>query len=212
MQQTRAVRSSIASANRSSGMRPSGSGRTWTTSAPRSSCACAICPIVGNSYSLITIRFRSPRRSSAETSPLTPCETDVVTATSSGEACTRPANDARAASFRSTQNSHSAPFSSQPSSHSSTAARTRFESAPCEHEFAYTTCSKIGNSPRIAWPTLIDRGTPCEAPRAREGPRPRPRARPARSRARTRGPRWTGKRSRSARRRARRPLTRAPAG
>ena len=33
-------------------------GRTWTTSAPRSSCACAICPTVGNSYSLTTIRFR----------------------------------------------------------------------------------------------------------------------------------------------------------
>ena len=61
-------------------------GRTWTTSAPRSSCACAICPTVGNSYSLITIRFRSPSRGSAETSALTPCETEVVTATSSASA------------------------------------------------------------------------------------------------------------------------------
>src|SRR5215208_6430954 len=36
---TRAVRSSIAAAN------ASGCGSTWTTSAPRSSCACAICPL-----------------------------------------------------------------------------------------------------------------------------------------------------------------------
>ena len=60
MQQTSAVRSSIASANFSGGMEPSASGRTCTTSAPRSSCACAICPTVGNSYSLITIRVRPP--------------------------------------------------------------------------------------------------------------------------------------------------------
>ena len=38
-------------AKRSSGIRPSESGCTWTTSAPRSSCACAICPTVGNSNS-----------------------------------------------------------------------------------------------------------------------------------------------------------------
>ena len=37
--------------------------RTWTTSAPRSSCACAIWPTVGNSYSLITIFAASPRAS-----------------------------------------------------------------------------------------------------------------------------------------------------
>ena len=60
VQQTSAVRSSIASAKRSGGIAPSGSGRTWITSAPRSSCAWAIWPIVGNSYSEITIRFRSP--------------------------------------------------------------------------------------------------------------------------------------------------------
>ena len=45
-------------------------GRTCTTSAPRSSCACAIWPTVGNSYSLITIRFRSPSSRSAESSAL----------------------------------------------------------------------------------------------------------------------------------------------
>ena len=66
MQQTSAVRSSIASAKRSAGIVPSASGRTWTTSAPRSSCACAIWPTVGNSYSLITIRFRSPSSGSAD--------------------------------------------------------------------------------------------------------------------------------------------------
>ena len=65
VQQTSAVRSSIASANRSTGIDPSASGRTCTTSAPRSSCACAICPIVGNSYSLITIRVRPPPRAAA---------------------------------------------------------------------------------------------------------------------------------------------------
>src|SRR5688500_5063098 len=138
-------------------MRPSDSGLTWTTSAPRSSCACAICPTVGNSYSLMTIRFRSPLRSSAETSALTAWETEVVTATSSGCAPTSLANAARAASFRSTQNSHSAPFSSQPASHSSAAARTRFASAPCEHEFAYVVCSKIGNSARADTPGVRSR-------------------------------------------------------
>ena len=62
-------------------------GWTWTTSAPRSSCACAIWPTVGNSSSVMTIRRRPLRSSgSAETTPLTPCETDVVTATSSGSA------------------------------------------------------------------------------------------------------------------------------
>src|SRR5207342_2518766 len=100
----------------------------------------------------MTIRFRPPKRSSAETSALKPCETDVVTATSSAAACSRPANALRAASFRSTQNSHSAPFSSQPAIHSSTAARTCLESAPCEHEFAYTECSKMGNSARTDSP------------------------------------------------------------
>ena len=70
------------------------------------------------------------------------------------------ANAARAASFRSTQNSHSAPFSSHPASHSSAAARTRFPSAPCEHEFAYTACSKIGNSSRTDVPGVSFELTP----------------------------------------------------
>ena len=119
MQQTSAVRSSIASAKRSAGIVPSASGWTWTTSAPRSSCACAIWPTVGNSYSLITIRFRSPSSRSADVSALTPWETDVVTATSSVSAWSKPAIAVRKASFRSTQKSHSAPFASQPVSHSS---------------------------------------------------------------------------------------------
>ena len=134
MQQTSAVRSSIASANRSAPIDPSGPGPTCTTSAPRSSCACAICPTVGNSYSLITIRFRSRSSGRAETSALTPCDTDVVTATSSARAWRSPATAVRNASFRSTQKSHSAPFASQPASHTSTASRTRCESAPCEQE------------------------------------------------------------------------------
>jgi len=120
VQQTSAVRSSIASANRSGGMEPSLSGRTWITSAPRSSWACAICPTVGNSCSLITILVRSPRSNgSALTIPLTACETDVVTATSSADAPIRRAKAARADSARSTQCSHSAPFSSQPARYSS---------------------------------------------------------------------------------------------
>ncbi len=83
---------------------------------PASSCACAICPTVGNSYSEITMRFRSPRRSSADTSPLTPCDTEVVTATSSASAWSTRPIALRNASFRPTQKSHSAPFSSQPAS------------------------------------------------------------------------------------------------
>ena len=134
VQQTSAVRSSIASAKRSGGIEPSASGRTCTTSAPRSSWACAIWPTVGNSYSLITIRSAARSRSSALTIPLTPCVTEVVTASSAGSAWRSRANAARAASARSTQTSHSAPFSSQPSRYSSYACRTRCESAPCEHE------------------------------------------------------------------------------
>ena len=95
-------------------------GRTCTTSAPRSSCACAIWPTVGNSYSLITIFGLPPRSSgSALTIPFTPCETDVVTASSAGSACSSRAKAARAVSARSTQCSHSAPFASQPSRYSS---------------------------------------------------------------------------------------------
>src|ERR1044072_2491357 len=98
----------------------------------------------------MTIRLRSPSRSSAETSPLTPWETEVVTATSSPLACRSRAIAVRNDSFRSTQKSHSAPFSSQPASQPSTASRTRPESAPCEQELRYVAVSKIGNSPRIA--------------------------------------------------------------
>ena len=68
--------------------------------------------------------------------PLTPCVTEVVTASSPGSAWSSRANADRAASARSTQTSHSAPFASQPSRYSSYAARTRRDSAPCEHEFA----------------------------------------------------------------------------
>ena len=128
VEQTSEVRSSIAAAY------ASGSGPTCTTSAPRSSCACAIWPIVGNSFSEITIRLRSPESSSAETSALTAAETDVWIATSSARAPTSPANAPRAASARSTQCSHSAPCSSQPARYSSYAPRTASESAPCEHE------------------------------------------------------------------------------
>ena len=156
MQQTSAVRSSIASAKRSAGIVPSASGWTWTTSAPRSSCACAIWPTVGNSYSLITIRFRSPSSRSADTSALTPWETDVVTATSSASAWSRRAIAERNVSFRSTQKSHSAPFASHPESHSSTASLTLCDRAPCEHELRYVAVSKIGNSARMPAPTRLD--------------------------------------------------------
>ncbi len=104
-------------------------------------------------------------RPSAETSALTPWETDVVTATSSAWAWSRRATAARNASFRSTQKSHSAPFASQPASHSSTASRTRCDSAPCEHELRYVAVSKIGNSARTAAPTRVD-----EAPGSRRDP------------------------------------------
>ena len=57
---------------------------TCTTSAPRSSCACQICPIVGNSKSLITTFGALARSRSRDASALTPAESDVVTATSSG--------------------------------------------------------------------------------------------------------------------------------
>ncbi len=113
MAQTSAVRSSTAAAN------ASGSGSTWTTSAPRSSCAWAIWPTVGNSYSEMTIRFRPLSKRSALTSPLTAAETEVWMATSSALAPTRSPKAARIASERSTQCSHSAPCRSQPSRYSS---------------------------------------------------------------------------------------------
>ena len=92
---------------------------------------------------------------SAETSPLTPWDTEVVTATSSASAWRSPATADRNASLRSTQNSHSAPFASHPASHPSTASRTRCDSAPCEHELRYVVVSKIGNSLRIASPIRV---------------------------------------------------------
>ncbi len=78
------------------------SAGTCTTSAPRSSCACQICPTVGNSKSLITTLRRSPN-SIALASELRPAETEVVTATSSASPPTNRANVARAVSLRSTQ-------------------------------------------------------------------------------------------------------------
>ena len=112
VEQTSAVRSSTAAAY------ASGSGSTWTTSAPRSSWACAIWPTVGNSFSEMTIRFRSPRKSSAETSALTAAETEVWIATSSACTARSSAKRPRIASERSTQCPHSAPFASQPSRYS----------------------------------------------------------------------------------------------
>jgi hypothetical protein len=68
-----------------------------TTRAPRASWACQICPIVGNSQSVnTTFERRAKRRPLA--SALTPAESEVVTATSSGSALTSPANAVRAAS------------------------------------------------------------------------------------------------------------------
>ena len=95
------MRSSIASSNRSSGIAEPSAG-TCTTSAPRSSWACQIWPIVGNSKSDRTTRGRSAQ-SSALASALTPAESEVVTATSSAAPPTSRANVDRAVSARSTQ-------------------------------------------------------------------------------------------------------------
>ena len=112
---TRAVRSSIASSKRSSGIVPSGSAGTCTTRTPRRSCACEICPMVGNSKSLTTIVSRPSPKRRPLTSALTPAETDVVTAISSSSALTSPAIAERTASRRPTQYSQGAPCSSQSS-------------------------------------------------------------------------------------------------
>ena len=79
---------------------------------------------------MTTFERRAKRRPLA--SALTPAESDVVTATSSGAALTSRAKAARAASARSTQYSQGAPFSSQSRRYASYAARTASESAPCE--------------------------------------------------------------------------------
>jgi hypothetical protein len=96
----------------SSTTRSNSDGWACTTRAPRDSCACQIWPTVGNSSSVVTIFERLAKRSPLA-SALTPAESEVVTAISSGSALTSPANAARAASERSTQYSHGAPFSSQ---------------------------------------------------------------------------------------------------
>src|SRR6266516_7361047 len=137
------VSSSIARSKCSSGIVPSSAARTCETRAPRASCACQIWPIVGNSQSVRTTFDRFVKRRPLA-SALTPAESDVVTAISSGPALTRPAKALRAASWRSTQYSHGAPFSSQSDRYCSYAARTESDSAPCEQELMYTWCSKIG--------------------------------------------------------------------
>src|SRR3954453_15938370 len=99
--------------------------------------------MVGNSQSVSTTFERRAKRSPLARA-LTPAESDVVTATSSASALTRPANAARADSCRSTQYSHGAPYSSQSARYCSYDARTASERAPCEQELMYTRCSKIG--------------------------------------------------------------------
>src|SRR5947208_12813729 len=112
---TSAVRSSIAASNRSSGIVPSASAGTCSTRKPRRSCACQICPIVGNSKSLTTTLSRPSSNRSPDASALTPAETDVVTAISSSSAPTSPAIEERTASSLPTQYSQGAPCSSQSS-------------------------------------------------------------------------------------------------
>src|SRR3990172_8717008 len=94
---TSAVSSSIASSKRSSGMVASPASGTWTTRRPRSSCACEICPTVGNSKSETTIFVRPPSKRRPLMTAETPAESEVVTATSSGWAFTSPANTASTA-------------------------------------------------------------------------------------------------------------------
>ena len=106
------VSSSIARSKCSSGIVPSAVAATCDTRAPRASCACRIWPIVGNSQSVSTTFDRFVKRSPLA-SALTPAESDVVTAISSGPTLTSCAKAARAASWRSTQYSQGAPLSSQ---------------------------------------------------------------------------------------------------
>ena len=135
MQQTSAVRSSIASAKRSAPIEPSAPGRHVDDL---------------GAAQLLRVRDLADRRElvlARSRSGSAPVERqrgderahalrhrgrhgDVVGVARGAS----PANAARNASFRSTQNSHSAPFASQPASHPSTATRTRCDSAPCEHE------------------------------------------------------------------------------
>jgi len=97
-----AVSSSIARSKRSRGSIPSPSASTCTTRAPRSSCACQIWPTVGNSQSVVTIFERRAYRSPVAIA-LSPADTEVVTATSSGAAFTSRAKARRASSDFSTQ-------------------------------------------------------------------------------------------------------------
>ena len=81
--------SSIARSKCSIGIVPSSAALTCMTRAPRASCACQIWPIVGNSQSVRTTFDRCVKRRPLA-SALTPAESDVVTAISSGTCVDEP--------------------------------------------------------------------------------------------------------------------------
>src|SRR5471032_2129593 len=89
----------MAFAKSSVGIYPSAARGTCTTFAPRGSCACQICALVGNSKSLITTLLRGPEKSSALASALRPADTDAVTAISSADALSNFAVNERTDSF-----------------------------------------------------------------------------------------------------------------
>ena len=113
MQQTSAVRSSIASAKRSTRDRPVGLGPHVDDLG-----AAQLLRVrdLADGRELVLADHDLRPRAQVERGddPLTPCVTEVVTASSAGSALSSRANAARAASARSTQTAHSAPFSSQP--------------------------------------------------------------------------------------------------
>ena len=208
------VSSSIARSKCSSGIVPSSAAETCVTRAPRASCACQICPIVGNSQSVSTTFERFVKRRPLA-SALTPAESDVVTAISSGPALTRPAKAARAASWRSIQYSQGAPFSSQSARYCPYADADRVRQCSLRTgvdvhlllEDREAVTAAVRDRRR-----LNGQGRPFADPRARAAPARGPRARAGLSRGRSRDRRSRVPCWHSARRRASRRRTRAPAG
>ena len=135
MQQTSAVRSSIASAKRSGGIEPSASGRDVDDLGAAQ--LLRVRDLADGRELVLADHDLRPRaaRSSAETMPLTPCVTEVVTASSAGSAVQQP-RERRARRLGPLDPVLPLGAVLVPAVEVLLVRRaTRCESAPCEHEF-----------------------------------------------------------------------------
>jgi len=207
---TSAVRSSIASAKRSSGIVPSASAGTWTTRRPRRSCACQIWPIVGNSKLLTTTVSRPSSKRRPLARALTPAETDLVLVR------VHERRDGAPHSLETPdpvlpRRAVLVPVVQVLPVGVAHRVRERALRAAVDVDPLLEHREAVPDAPRQRR-DVNGQGKPFEDPRARAVRRLCPRARCDPSGAHTRGRRSTRTRWRSARRRGSRPRTRAPAG